>query len=373
MNKYTLLLLLLLHFAAINVWGQTDKYYPKAKAFFEKGDYENAEKNYEASKSLWKKKNTSELEITKKCKELKQEADTDYKNGDLTEACDKYKELSKLNPNDGYAKQRIQMCCPKPESSKPQTTNPYQEEFTPAPSPVIPKPAPLPETTLSVSNGAVSFEAYGGEISINVSTNASTWSVSGEIAWCKISKKSETALVLTCEPNTGIYQLKSYFYIQAGDIQQKINIVQEAAENLLAFGDQLFEEKKYDKALDIYTLRADRGDAEAQNRLGKIYAEGIGVEKNPEKAMVWYQKSADQRNATGQNGLGYLYEQQENYKEALKWYLKSANQGFAIAQYNLGLLYEYGLGVKENKKEAEKWYQKSAKQGLPEAKEQLKK
>jgi hypothetical protein len=347
--------------------------YNNAKNAFDNSDYAKAVMEYSAWEKLSNKTNTEELRKAHRCRNLKQEADAYYSNNDKDNACKKYTELSKLNPKDGYAKQRIKECCPKPESSKPQTTNQYQEEFTPAQSPVIPKPAPLQETTLSVSNGAVSFEAYGGEISIHVSTNATTWSVSGEIAWCKISKKSETALVLTCETNMGTRRLESYFYIQAGNKQQKISIVQEAAKNLLALGDQLFKEKKYDKALDIYTLRADRGDAEAQNRLGKIYVEGIGVEKNPEKAMEWYLKSADQRNAIGQNGLGYLYEQQENYKEALKWYLKSANQGFAIAQYNVGLLYEYGLGVKENKKEAEKWYQKSAKQGLPEAKEQLKK
>jgi TPR repeat protein len=172
---------------------------------------------------------------------------------------------------------------------------------------------------------------------LTVTTNASTWSLvgAGAIPWCKIDKQSATELLLTCEPNIGVRPLASYFYIQAGDKQQQINVVQDIAHNPIALGDSLFKANKNDKAFELFTSLAEQGNAEGQNR------------------------------------LGYLYELQENYPEAFRWYLKSANQGYAKAQYNLGLLYEYGYGVKASQAEAKRWYKKSAAQGCAEAKERL--
>jgi TPR repeat protein len=311
-------------------------------------------------------KGSKELAKAEKCLALKQAADADYSKNDYDSACKKYTELSELNPKDRWAKQGMEACCSKSPELPEET--PIETE---APSP------PKQETTLSVSKNTVSFDAYGGELSLTVSTNASIWSVSGLIPWCKITKQSETSVTLICEPNAGTRQLESYFYIQAGDKQQKINVVWKIAENPLELGDRLFKEGKYDKALDLYTLSAEQGSAEAQNRLGRIYAEGNVVEKNPTKAMDWFRKSAMQGNVAGENNLGYMYEMQKKYPEALRWYLKSAYHGYAPAQYNLGLLYQYGCaekgcGIRKNKKEAEKWYKKSAEQGYLQAIEQLK-
>jgi TPR repeat protein len=150
------------------------------------------------------------------------------------------------------------------------------------------------------------------------------------------------------------------------------DIVQEIPKNPIAIGDSLFKEKKYDKALIWYTQSAEQGNAEGQSRLGRMYAEGLGISKNTAKAMEWFKKSATQGNASGENGLAYIYQIQENDEEALKWYRKSAQRGLDIAQYNLGVMYEYGCGVKKNDKEAREWYKKSAAQGCPQAIEKLK-
>lgn len=45
-------------------------------------------------------------------------------------------------------------------------------------------------------------------------------------------------------------------------------------------------------SLQEIKLLADRGDAQAQNKLGVLYEEGNGVRKNPEAAAKWYQKAA---------------------------------------------------------------------------------
>ena len=75
-------------------------------------------------------------------------------------------------------------------------------------------------------------------------------------------------------------------------------------------------------------LKAQRGDAQAQNKLGFAYAKGEGVP--------------------------------QNYGEAEKWFRKAAEQGFAKAQYNLGLMYDNGEGVPQDYVAAHKWYNLAA-------------
>ncbi len=75
-------------------------------------------------------------------------------------------------------------------------------------------------------------------------------------------------------------------------------------------------------------LRAQRGDAQAQNKLGFAYAKGEGVP--------------------------------QDYGEAEKWFRKAAEQGFAKAQYNLGLMYDNGDGVPQDYVAAHKWYNLAA-------------
>jgi TPR repeat protein len=54
--------------------------------------------------------------------------------------------------------------------------------------------------------------------------------------------------------------------------------------------------KDYSKALDWFGKAADQGDAFAQNGLGVMYTNGLGVEKNYVQALAWYRKAADQGN-----------------------------------------------------------------------------
>ena len=67
-------------------------------------------------------------------------------------------------------------------------------------------------------------------------------------------------------------------------------------------------------------------------------------------AMRLYRPLAEQGNAEAQNELGTLYEQglgvPEDYAEAMKWYARAAEQGEAAAQNNLGATYESGKGVR---------------------------
>lgn len=119
--------------------------------------------------------------------------------------------------------------------------------------------------------------------------------------------------------------------------------------------------------LEETRLKAERGDAEAQKNLGKIFVKGDLVKEDYKEAAKWYLKSAEQGFAPGQVALAELYEAgrgvpQDN-TEAAKLYQKAAEQGYAPAQYNLAVCYVLGQGVPPSQTEATKWYRKAADQG----------
>jgi TPR repeat protein len=71
-------------------------------------------------------------------------------------------------------------------------------------------------------------------------------------------------------------------------------------------------------------VRAEAGDADAQNNLGFMYDFGEGVP--------------------------------QNYAEAARWFRLAADQGHADAQGMLGVLYNTGRGVPQDNVQAHMWY-----------------
>ena len=81
----------------------------------------------------------------------------------------------------------------------------------------------------------------------------------------------------------------------------------------------------YRKAYE-YVIRAAEADhAAAQNMVGSIYDEGLGVKVDLEKAMFWYRKAAEQGDPKGMSNLGQKLgpagTDASKHVEALKWLL----------------------------------------------------
>ena len=113
--------------------------------------------------------------------------------------------------------------------------------------------------------------------------------------------------------------------------------------------------------LQSLQTQAAQGNAEAQNKLGKLYFLGQSVPPNNTTAREWFEKSAAQGNADAQYNLGFLYDKgQEDYAKALEWYQKAAAQRHAAAQYNLGWLYAYARGVPQDYVRAYMWWSLAA-------------
>jgi TPR repeat protein len=139
----------------------------------------------------------------------------------------------------------------------------------------------------------------------------------------------------------------------------------------LASADAAFKRGDYATVRRLVKPLADAGNAKAQNYLGLLYDDGLGVPRNDAQAVVWYRRAADQGNAAAQYNLGRLYDNghgvPQDDAQAMAWYRKAADQGDARAQTSVGAAYESGRGVARDPAQAAEWYRKAADQDHPSA------
>jgi TPR repeat protein len=111
----------------------------------------------------------------------------------------------------------------------------------------------------------------------------------------------------------------------------------------------------YAAALRLLRPLAEKGGAEAQNNLGVMYFQGIGVAKDLKEAEKWYRMAAEQGHPAAQSGLGLIKLMSKDYKEAAKWIQLSADQGYPPSQLNLAIMYHQGDGVPRDPVRAHMW------------------
>ena len=123
-------------------------------------------------------------------------------------------------------------------------------------------------------------------------------------------------------------------------------------------------------SLEQIKLLAEKGDAEAQFKLGECYETSM-TNHNVAEATKWYQKAANQGNTDAEEEMGAAYYDglgvTEDKAEGAKWYLKAANQGDGLAQWMIGNYYQDGDGLPQDPVEAVKWYDRAAEQGFYDA------
>jgi len=82
-----------------------------------------------------------------------------------------------------------------------------------------------------------------------------------------------------------------------------------------------------------YEMAADKGDTEAQMKLGWLYEKGEGVAKDIAKAMGWYGKAAEAGEPAAQYNLGLLQlNDAKTLPSGLNWLNKAAEQNLPDAQ-----------------------------------------
>ena len=105
---------------------------------------------------------------------------------------------------------------------------------------------------------------------------------------------------------------------------------------------------KFHKTIEWYTKAAELGDAEAMNKIGKIYYdESIPSRKlNSKLGFEWHMKAAEHGNKYSMATVGTMYLNGEyvekNYDEAVRWFQKAGSS------YYLAICYVKGYGVPQN-------------------------
>lgn len=99
------------------------------------------------------------------------------------------------------------------------------------------------------------------------------------------------------------------------------------------------EEDDFASAVQYFTIAAESGYADAQNRLGVRYSNGEGVEQDDTIAFQWFMKAAEQGHMKAQSNVGNYYHYgngvEMDHEKAKEWLRKSAEQGYEVAKDNL--------------------------------------
>jgi TPR repeat protein len=140
-----------------------------------------------------------------------------------------------------------------------------------------------------------------------------------------------------------------------------------SAEDQVRLGDFHFETKNYAEAIKWYKKAAEQDNATAQNNIGQLYKDGLGVSQDYAEAMKWLLKAAAQGEDRAQFSMGEMYEQglgvAQDHAKAFSFYLKAAQGKNQLASYKAGWFLQNGIGAEKNIKFAIGWYRQAADAG----------
>lgn len=143
--------------------------------------------------------------------------------------------------------------------------------------------------------------------------------------------------------------------------------------------------------LEHWRATANRGDANAQFKLGRMYADGDGVEPDVDEAIKWHRLAATNGHSEAQFNLGVILTsglgKERNIHEAIRFYEQAFANGIAEAAHNLAVIYDEGIevqkdsasqhklavsndrgiGVNRDSRKALHWHQNAADKGFQES------
>lgn len=130
-----------------------------------------------------------------------------------------------------------------------------------------------------------------------------------------------------------------------------------------------------DGLFDFQMKLAEKGNAEAEFKVGEMYETGFGVKKDMKQAESWITKAANQGHETAAFKLLY-WDMEKNgvtaaNKDKVEALKAKAKTGDPQAQYYFGRMYANGVGVKKNPDKAISWLNKAALVGVLQAESEI--
>jgi TPR repeat protein len=124
-------------------------------------------------------------------------------------------------------------------------------------------------------------------------------------------------------------------------------------------------------ALKWFRLAAESGSTEAQYKLAGMFEHGHGTPQDYVNAAKWFRQAADNGHVEACFRVGWFQERgwgvDRNAEEAMARYIQAANAGSAGAQLWLSVVYSSGKIVPKDEKESARWERLAAAQGIPTA------
>jgi TPR repeat protein len=136
--------------------------------------------------------------------------------------------------------------------------------------------------------------------------------------------------------------------------------------------------KNAKEAKELFTKAANQGLVTAEFHLGRmLYLGDVGVPKDVKEAIVWLEKAANAGNEYAEDMTGLAYEHgidgKRDPKKAIYWFEKAAEAGNMDGEFNFGAAFTEGtLGVKRDAGQAYYWLSLAADQGYDLAENMLK-
>ncbi len=124
----------------------------------------------------------------------------------------------------------------------------------------------------------------------------------------------------------------------------------------------------YTAVLRFLKIGADAGYPNSEYTLGKLYAEGVGVEEDPRRAAELFLSASIKGFARAQYNLGKIYRDGDGMKAnaglSLFWFAEAAERGHPRAQDRMAHRRFAGEGVPQDNVEALKWAILASAQGV---------
>ncbi|UWG95992.1 relaxase MobL [Dehalobacter sp. DCM] len=142
-------------------------------------------------------------------------------------------------------------------------------------------------------------------------------------------------------------------------------------------------EPDFEQALLLFLEEAEDGNALTMHDLGRMYADGLGVEMDADVASCWYEKAlsafmdieTEKENRYIEYRIGKMHAAglgtAQDYEEAAGWFDTAVSKNHKYAQYSLAGLYYRGQGAEQDYQTAFELYRRSARQHVPYANYEL--
>lgn len=120
-------------------------------------------------------------------------------------------------------------------------------------------------------------------------------------------------------------------------------------------GQSHYLDNRFIEAASCFADSAEMGESRAQDYLGRMYIDGLGVQQNTQKGLFWLQKAASQNNSDACYTLGKIYQSgtlvHKDNSKAIAYFKKGGelySAASAASLLELGHHYSNGLGVKKD-------------------------